>query len=494
MPTPKRAVAYVRLSSSDDDSASLSTQRRDLYAVAERRNWTFVRVFEDDGISGTKSRVNADAALAMIRDGEADVLAVWKFDRWSRRGLSAVADLLEVLDVREKAGNPATFYADSDGLSSDQQGWRIIASVLSEVAKMESDNTKARVRAGIASRRAEDKWTGGAAIPFGYASQPHQSGRGRVLAPREDEAATVREVAARVLDGESTTAIARDLTSRGVATSKSDYRRGKGTDRGRWTASTIASLMTSDLLLGRVRQGGDVLRGDDGMPRSVWPPLLDVGTVEALRVRLRPGRPAQRRRTARLLSGIARCAGCRRPLYVTTSGGKAIYKCAAAWNGGGCTENPSINADRLEEYVSAEFVASWGRMRERVPVVHAEDPAASELAEVDTALQEVTSAMLRDDADVSRLAGQVQALKARRAALRATPAQTRVEYHLTGRTLAESWSGADVDARRDLLVQPIDAVWITGRAGSSAVAARVTITEHGGEVPDPWDDIDPSER
>lgn len=491
----KRAVAYVRLSSSDDDSASLSTQRRDLDSAAERNGWRFVEVFEDDGLSGTKARANADAALEMIRDGSADVLAVWKFDRWSRQGLSAVAGLLDVLDTREKAGNPATFYAHSDGLTSGQPAWRIIASVLAEVARMESENTRARVRAGIASRRAEDKWIGGAAIPFGYASQPHPSGRGRVLAPRADEAAVVREVAARVLDGESTTAIARDLSSRGVATSKSDYRRGKGSDRGRWTASTIASVMTSDLLLGRVRQGGDVLRGEDGMPRSVWPPLLDVGTVEALRVRLRPGRPAQRRRAARLLSSVARCAGCKRSLYVTTSGGKAIYKCAAAWNGGECPDNPSMNAERLEEYVAAEFLASWGRMRERVPVVHAEDPAAVELAEVDTALRDVTGAMLRDDADVARLAGQVQALKARRAALRATPATTRVEYRLTGRTLAEAWEAAGVEDRRELLTQPIAAVWLGATRGSARVEARVTITERGEDaVPDAWGDVDPDER
>lgn len=35
----------------------------------------------------------------MLREREADVLAVWKLDRWARQGLSAVDDLVRALNA-----------------------------------------------------------------------------------------------------------------------------------------------------------------------------------------------------------------------------------------------------------------------------------------------------------------------------------------------------------------------------------------------------------
>ena len=95
-----RAVLYMRLSKTTEESTSIERQRRDLEALCEREGWSVVAELEDDGISGGKRRARADEALAMLRDGRADVLCVWKLDRWSRQGLSAIADLVDVLDER----------------------------------------------------------------------------------------------------------------------------------------------------------------------------------------------------------------------------------------------------------------------------------------------------------------------------------------------------------------------------------------------------------
>ena len=152
-----RAVLYLRLSSSDDASTSIRRQEADLRLRAEREGWDVAAVLVDDGISGGKARANADEALAMLRDGRADVLAVWKFDRWSRQGLGALAALIDVLDARPDA----LFVADRDGLSSSQPAWRIIASVLAEVARMERENTRARVLSSLAHLRTSGRYAGG---------------------------------------------------------------------------------------------------------------------------------------------------------------------------------------------------------------------------------------------------------------------------------------------------------------------------------------------
>lgn len=473
----RRAVLYLRLSVTVDDSTSLARQERDLLAHAERHGWDVVAVLVDEGISGRKARAKAAEAVRMIADGEADVLATWKLDRFTRQGWDGLGALSRAL-----ASRPGTlFVALQDGLTSDQAAFRLIAGVLSEVARSEADNTAARARSAIAYRRtAAHKYAGGPAVPFGYRSVPAPDGVGRVLVQDVDEAAVVREVARRLLDGtEPLSRIAADLQARGVYTSKSPARRARnagddpaGLDPGTWRASTIRSLWSSDLLLGRVVHHGDLVRDADGLPASIWPPILDLATLESLRARLgvQPHRPGQsprprRGRAARVLSGLAYCAVCGSRLYVTSSSGKPVYKCAANWNAGTCP-SPRIDAQALEDHVAQRVLAVAGSWPE-VQTTEATDTAVTDaaLAEVEAALREASVAMLDDLADVGALAARIGTLKERRADLRAVPAVVTTTTAPTGRTLADAWAADDdVDWRRSVLLWALDHVTVAPTA------------------------------
>lgn len=481
-----RAVLYLRLSAVVDDSTSIDRQERDLHAHAERQGWTVERILVDEGISGRKARAKAAEAVRLIADEEADVLAVWKLDRFTRQGWDGLGELSRALDARKHAGRPALFVALQDGLTSDQSAFRLIAGVLSEVARSEADNAAARIKNSITYRKlTTSKYTGGAAVPFGYRSIPAPDGVGRVLVHDPEEAAIVREVSARLLDGvEPLSRIGADLQARGIPTSKSPARRAlragepdDGLDRGIWRSSTLRSLFTSDLLLGRVKHHGDLIRDADGLPASVWPPLLDLATLEALRTRI--GRPpsrggdgtpqARKGRTARLLSGIAFCAVCESRMFVTSSSGRPIYACSSSWNNGDCP-SPKINAIGLEEHVAARFLAFAGDWPE-VETITATDATATEAAlrEVEAALREATALMMEDEADVAALAARIGALKARRTELRAVPAFTTSRTVPTGRTLAEAWQEADLDAvKRALLLEALDSVTVAPTANRRA--------------------------
>ncbi len=478
------AVLYLRLSAVVDDSTSLVRQERDLRALAEREGWDVVAVLVDEGISGRKARAKAEEAVRMIRDDEADVLAVWKLDRFTRQGWDGLGDLSRALDARKVdaergKGRPALFYALGDGLNSEQNSFRLIAGVLSEVARTEAETTAARARSAVEYRRTVvDRFTGGASVPFGYASVPAEDGVGRVLVPDVVEAPLVREVAGRILDGtEPLSAIVADLNRRGIPTSKSAARRAarkgeptEGLDRGRWRASTVRALWTADTLLGRVVHRGDLVRDEAGLPRSVWPPLLDVETLERLRDRLGTApkhaarRPAPRPRAvrrSRLLSGVAYCGRCDAKMYVTTSGGRPIYACGASWNGGECP-GVKIGAEALDEFVVARFLAVAGSLTETVvEEVTTNGASAAALAEVESALREASSAMLDDDVDMVAISERIASLKAQRAALRAAPASTEIVTRETGRSLAAAFEEADsVDWRREILLQALDHVTI----------------------------------
>lgn len=476
-----RAVLYLRLSVTVDDSTSIVRQETDLRALAEREGWDVVAVLVDDGLSGRKARANAETAVRMLADDDADVLAVWKLDRFTRQGWDGLGALSRTLDARERSGRPARFVALQDGLSSDSPAFRLVAGVLSEVARSEADNTAARARSAIHYRRTvADRYTGGASVPFGYASIPASDGVGRVLVPHEEEAGIVREVTDRILSEESLSRIAADLTARGIPTSKSPARRGVGTERGRWTVSTIRALWSSDLLLGRVRHRGDLVRDADGLPRSVWPPLVDLDTLERLRARLTPAQPRpQRRRASRLLSGLAYCDVCDSKLYVTTTGQRAAYACGSSWNGTDCP-SPKITAEPLERFVVERFLALVGDLPEFETVERVHGPSPAALREIEAALREATERLLDDDADMVAVAQRINALKAQRATLRAQPSEITVEEVPTGRTRAEAWTASLDDAqRRALLLTALDHVRVAPmvrRGGDPAERATLVWT------------------
>jgi site-specific DNA recombinase len=492
-PPRPRVVLYLRLSDSDDTSTSIARQEEDLRARAAREGWGVVAVLVDDGISGRKARKKADAALAMLRNHEADVLAVWKFDRWSRQGLPAVAALIETLE----AVPDAFFIADRDGLDSRQPAWRIIAVVLAEIARQEAENTQLRVTSAIAKLRRDARFAGGT-VPYGYRTAPAPDGPGRVLVLDRAEAAIVREIADRILSGEAPYRVCIDLNRRHVPAPRSEYRRlireGRDTTkagRGTWRVQSLRRLLTGRHILGQQIHHGEPLRGEDGLPVAVWAPVLalpdgapDVQAWQSLRRRLLPARdgtpPAPRRRQARLLSGLVYCGACDGRLHVRVTPGTVSgksYRCARKANGELCP-SVSVSAGTLEEHVLArvvERVGAWPVVEERV---FATVQGAEDLGEIEDAIQETTASLAADDADVPALLTRLEALKARRAEIRALPETTRTVLVPTGQTYAEALEAAeDDDARRAILEKVVIAVHVRkGKPGRRYLdPARVDI-------------------
>ncbi len=429
MPTmTARAVLYLRLSESDDASTSIARQETDLRARCDREGWEVVAVLTDDGISGGKRRAKADEALAMLGDARADVLLVWKFDRWSRQGLRAVADLSAVLDARPTA----LFVADRDGVSSSQPAWRIIAAVLSEVARTERENTSTRVTSSVAALRRGGRFSGGN-VPYGYSAAPNPQGPGRVLVICDEEAAVVREAAERVLAGTSIYRVVTDLNATAVPT-----RRG-----GQWSVQALRQVLTADAILGRVTHRDELLRDADGMPATVWEPVLDLETVHRLRALTDTPKPntaiRRRKENARLLSGLAACGECGAPLYVRTSGRAIVtYACSTRSNGKTCP-GLAVTSKRLEEYVVATFLDRHGDAEylTRLEATREE----TDLAEVERAIAETTAAMQEDDADEQALVSRLKSLKAVRAEVRNRPAAP-ARLASSGRTYREEWASA----------------------------------------------------
>jgi site-specific DNA recombinase len=152
------------------------------------------------------------------------------------------------------------------------------------------------------SDRIPDTWTdiyrylarqgrrnGGYSTPLGYRYE--KSSKNYVVVP--EEAATVREVFRRFVQGESTGSIVRDLNRRGVPT-----KTGKT-----WHVTTANHMLQCEMLAGLRRFDGELIE-------RAWVPIVERDILDRARSRREQQRAGFNRSTRGryLLSGLLRCA------------------------------------------------------------------------------------------------------------------------------------------------------------------------------------------
>jgi site-specific DNA recombinase len=463
-----KALGYVRLSDyrEGDSSTSPERQREAIEGYALAKGWELVAVEEDLDVSGSSRGMRLDRpGLVRLRErfDEAEHLIVASLDRAARN----VVDFMTLAEEAEESGVALVSVKETLDLSTPTG--RFVATILAAFAAMEAETIRERSLAGQAKARTKGRFLGG--VPaFGYAVAPHTSGEGKTLVVDPEEAALVKDLAERVLGGETVYSLTRDLNQRGIRS-----KTGK-----EWSVQAVRQVLTGPAVVGRRTHKGKVVTGPDGLPLQVYPPVLDLDTWTSLRSVLEVDKPGRerlvKRSPSRLLSGLVSCGRCGARMNPATSGGGKSYRCSTNSRGRDCV-GVSVRCDALEDFVVDHFLRSWGwlpvtEIRESAP------PEPAELVEIGAAIEETTRAMIEDDSDDVALGERLAALKSRRKEIRETPRERVVEVVETGETFRDVFQSTDdVEARRNLLARAIETVSVApGRAGRRPFAPeRVTI-------------------
>jgi DNA invertase Pin-like site-specific DNA recombinase len=273
---------YCRISD-DPDRASTSTkiQERDCRALADRHGWLVTEVYVDRDLSAFTGKVHRPAFERLLADldaGACQGVICWKLDRLARNH----ADFGRLHAALERAD--ATLVSVHEQFDSATPAGEFVVSMLIRMARMESHGIALRVRAKMADKARAGELHRSGRRPFGYqADQLHID---------EAEAAIVRELADRVLRGETLRSLAADLNKRGVKT----------TGGNAWYPHNLRRMLTSPRLAAiRAHRGVRVAEGK-------WPPILDVQTHELLVTLLK--RQGRGRPPTRLLTGLLVCDVC----------------------------------------------------------------------------------------------------------------------------------------------------------------------------------------
>lgn len=301
---PPRAAVYARQSVDQDEG--IAQQLVDCRHEAERRGWPVVLDdFYDNDTSGSKERGPKTDWAKMLRafdEGLFDTLIVTETSRLTR-------SLADVLQVRPPIRDMRVIVI-RQGIDTDVDDFLLLQLVL--LARQEVKIKAQRDARYAVERRAAGHPTAGQ-TPHGYRWVPaalrDEAGTRYVI--DEDEAQDVRRIFSEYLAGASLGQIARDLTDAGRRT-----RRGA-----RWHSSTVRRILMNPLyaaMLPPAQPTGEFnLAAIDlhACVQGAWEPIIERDQILATHGRLVRVKPIHNGTARRwLLSGIAVCSVCRKPV------------------------------------------------------------------------------------------------------------------------------------------------------------------------------------
>jgi site-specific DNA recombinase len=330
------AGIYCRIS---DDKAGaglgVERQRNDCLEIAKRRGWRVVNVYTDNDISAYsgKPRPEYRRLLDDIERGLIGAVVVWHLDRLHRQP----KELESFIDIVERHRVALASVAGEHDLGSPEG--RLHARILGAVARMESEHKSRRIR-----RQKLEAIKRGQPLGGGYRAYGFESNGMRVV---QSEAAVIREVAERVVGGDSLRSICFDLNRRKLFTSI-----GKG-----WTPRSLTRVVASPRTVGLIEHP------ELGSVKAAWPAILTERQRDELLLLFGRRKSGRLWKCKYLLSGLLRCGECGAPLVAASARNKRgrAYICYPYANRG-CNK-VSISAGWLEPFMAEATLCALDKLR-----------------------------------------------------------------------------------------------------------------------------------
>ncbi|QNK82614.1 recombinase family protein [Nakamurella sp. PAMC28650] len=448
------AAIYSRLSRDRTGlSPNCQIQTEEAREYAQAQNYEVVAQLADNDISAskysTKPRPGFNRLIEAIRRGEVEIILATEMTRLYRQ----LPQLLELIKLAETT-NLKRIETTEGQVFLLHTGEGIHAAIASiNNAQLESRKISDR---GKRKKRAQAKLglPGGGDRSFGY-NWGH-------MTVNEEEATVVREMAARILNGESISCLTADLNERGIKTTRGNA----------WVRNRLTSMIINPRYIGiRVHR-------DEQYPAQ-WPVILDKDMQDLVKLELR-SRVANRERRGGprryLGTGFYVCGRCGNKLHCSQSRRdssqplKATYTCRGKDNHEirvGC-DGISRNGLALDDFVVECMLYRLDSegLAQTLSVMSEDKSHLGELmADIERRAKKLNDLTddyaigLLDRAQYARAKGiATDALEAVQALLNKEMQSRTIVNIPLAQTLRETWETADLEWRRSLLMMMIDRV------------------------------------
>lgn len=229
-----RVAPYCRVSTKKDDQLPSYESQIEYYTakIAEQPEWTMVRLYADQGKSGTSTKKRKEF-LKLIQDckhGKIDLVITKSVSRFCRNtldGLDYIRRLKRMgVGVYFEKENTNTLYMDNE----------MILTFMMSQAQAESESLSGNVKWGHRKRFQDGK------VYYHYANfLGYRQGADGLPEIDPDEAAVVRRIFSRYLLGHSVAQIVRDLEADGVKTVRGNTK---------WYDGVIRSMLQNEKYMG----------------------------------------------------------------------------------------------------------------------------------------------------------------------------------------------------------------------------------------------------
>jgi len=440
----KIAFAYVRISRDPkDEREGVERQRADVRRLAADLGATLTTIYEDNDVSAFTKRKAATEwgrALKAIETDRPDYFLVFKMDRLGRR-LSDIEGLDELCQSTGTAVISAV-----EGNVFDNPAWAILAAV----AKMESKNTSIRVRRAQESRRAKGLSVNGGTRPFGF-----KADRVTVFA---NEAATIRELYRKVLDGDSILSCVEWLNECEIRTVQG----------GLWRVNRVSTILHNPRYAGLLTRKGAI----------VGPGSFDPIVTEELwhQAQAALERNDQGKRRTTLLGGLLHCGRCSSRM---DSNGVGAYRCSN--NRQGCV---SRDQKLLDDYVTTYMLAQFSKDLVKGDKTEAEAEVKSlkrQAFHLSAQVEELSTFLFEGTIRETRaLRDKLAALQRQEDRLKGTlaQAQTAVRVASTDSQAGRNWNAWTIEEKRRWMSQRIETITVNPGGRGCRILDPNSVTIH----------------
>ena len=229
-----RVAAYCRVSTDSEEQETSYEAQVQHYTeyIRSKPDWEFVKIYADDGISGTNTR-KRDEFNRMIADCEAgkiDLILTKSISRFSRNTLDCLKYTRKL-----KALNIAVFFEKENINTMDSKG-EVLLTIMASLAQQESESLSANVRMGIQYRNQQGKVQVNHNWFLGYTKDADGN---LIIDPAQAE--IVHRIYREYLEGASFLQIKRSLEADGIK---------NGAGHKKWHESNIQQILTNEKYIG----------------------------------------------------------------------------------------------------------------------------------------------------------------------------------------------------------------------------------------------------